>query len=211
MPLQNRVLPTGEIVAAPWRGHVMGNRGCLHRSDDTLGPARWRHANWVACHIAFRGRHRLPMPPPGSPTVYTALFFWDEAAAFAAGHRPCGECRNAAWRRFRALWEAAGLPGSGATGIDRTLQSARLSEGRGPRPHRRFQAAAASLPDGCFTIGETGPAVILGDTCRPWDPAGGYGPPQARPKGTVTVLTPEPIVTVLAAGYRPAIDAPLID
>ena len=33
------------------------------------------------------------------------LFFLDEATAFAAGHRPCAECRNADYKRFRALWE----------------------------------------------------------------------------------------------------------
>ena len=39
MPLQNRVLPTGEIVAHPARGLLMGNRGCIHRPDRTLGLA----------------------------------------------------------------------------------------------------------------------------------------------------------------------------
>jgi hypothetical protein len=36
-PLQNRVTPTGEIVADPARGLLLGNRGCLHRADRTLG------------------------------------------------------------------------------------------------------------------------------------------------------------------------------
>ena len=30
MPLQNRVTPTGDIVADDSRGLMMGNRGCLH-------------------------------------------------------------------------------------------------------------------------------------------------------------------------------------
>jgi hypothetical protein len=30
MPLQNRVTPSGEIVAGPSRGLIMGNLGCLH-------------------------------------------------------------------------------------------------------------------------------------------------------------------------------------
>ena len=93
MPLQNRVTPFGEITAQPWRGALMGNRGILHDAQGRLGTARWRHNNWVCCVTEFRGRHRAPMPPPGSPTRYTALFFRDEACALAAGHRPCAECR----------------------------------------------------------------------------------------------------------------------
>ena len=34
MPLQNRVNPFGEITAQPWRGRLMGNRGCLHDATD---------------------------------------------------------------------------------------------------------------------------------------------------------------------------------
>ena len=37
----------------------------------------------------------------------TALFFWDEAQALAAGHRPCGECRYLDHQRFKAAWAAA--------------------------------------------------------------------------------------------------------
>src|SRR5258708_16901050 len=42
MPLQNRVLPTGEIIADPARGLMMGNRGCLHGPGRELGVSRWR-------------------------------------------------------------------------------------------------------------------------------------------------------------------------
>jgi hypothetical protein len=34
---------------------------------------------------------------------YTELFFLDEAVAFAAGHRPCAECRR---ERFNAFKDA---------------------------------------------------------------------------------------------------------
>ncbi len=37
MPRQNRVTPSGEIVAVPERGTMMGNRGRLH---DDLGRIR---------------------------------------------------------------------------------------------------------------------------------------------------------------------------
>lgn len=201
MSLQNRVLPTGEITRAPWRGAMMGNRGCLHRPDRTLGVARWRHANWVCCVTEFRGRHRLPMPPPGSPTVWTALFFWDEASAFAAGHRPCGECRNADYRRFRRLWEEAGLPAGGAGAIDKALHAARVTR---DRRHVSHMAEAGSLPDGVFLRLDGVPGLLARGAFHPWREAGGYGPPAPGPRGEVEVLTPAPVVTVFRAGFVPA-------
>ena len=39
-----------------------------------------------------------------APSTYTELFFLDEATAFAAGHRPCGECRRSDAKRFKDLW-----------------------------------------------------------------------------------------------------------
>ncbi|MEM6943893.1 MAG: hypothetical protein AAF416_18035 [Pseudomonadota bacterium] len=207
MPLQNRVLPTGEIVAAAWRGRMMGNRGCLHHPDRTLGQARWRHANWVCCVTEFRGRHRLPMPPPGSRTIYTALFFWDEAAAFAAGHRPCAECRNADYRRFKAAWIAAGNDGVRAADLDRALHRARVDRSA----QRRVSTdSPAKLPIGSFILAEGTAAVITeGATMRAWLEEGGYSTATPLPRGPVEILTPLPILKVFEAGYTPAIDRPL--
>jgi hypothetical protein len=47
MPLQNRVTPSGEIVADPGRGLMMGNRGCLHGQGRSLGVSRWRSKLWI--------------------------------------------------------------------------------------------------------------------------------------------------------------------
>jgi hypothetical protein len=47
------------------------------------------------------------------PRSYTEIFFLDEATAFAAGHRPCFECRRAAALAFHACWAKAV---GGATG-----------------------------------------------------------------------------------------------
>jgi hypothetical protein len=196
MPLQNRVLPTGEIVAQPWRGALMGNRGCLHGAEGRLGLARWRHANWVCCVTEFRGRRRVPMPPGR----YTALFFWDEACALAAGHRPCAECRNADWRRFKAAWAAAGLPGASAAAIDRALHAARVTRGREQVTH---MAAFAGLPDGVFlTLGGV-PHLKWESHPRRWSPEG-YGDAVAAPPAAVRVLTPAPTVAAIRAGYTPA-------
>lgn len=103
---QNRVLPTGEVVAIPDRGLFMGNRGILHDTEGRLGGARWKHPHWITCRLTINGRKRTLM----APGRYTELFFLDEAVACAAGHRPCAECRRAEWLTFRAIW--AGIFGS---------------------------------------------------------------------------------------------------
>ncbi|HEX4703585.1 MAG TPA: hypothetical protein VH352_15765, partial [Pseudonocardiaceae bacterium] len=99
-PLQNRVTPTGEIVADPGRGLLMGNRGCLHGQGRRLGTSRWRSAMWICCVLNWRNVRRDVMPPGR----WTALFFLDEATALAAGHRPCGYCRRADHRWFGESW-----------------------------------------------------------------------------------------------------------
>ena len=62
MPRQNRVAPSGEILAVPERGAMMGNRGRLH---DDLGRIRrpWQVKRWLICVLEFDGRHRQVMAP----------------------------------------------------------------------------------------------------------------------------------------------------
>lgn len=193
MPLQNRVQPTGDILAVPTRGRFMGNRGILHDANQTLGTARWRHKAWVCCVLSFKSRHRTVMQPHN----YTELFFLDEAVAFAAGHRPCAECRRADYNRFR---DALGLTPP-ITAFDATLHAARAV----PRRHaqQRYSADIAQMPEGAFILDDAGVAhVVLADRLVRYTPAG-YGKPQARPEsGAVTVLTPRPLITALQAGYK---------
>jgi len=198
MPLQNRVLPTGEIVAASWCGTLMGNRGILHDADRKLGRARWRHANWVCCVTAFRGRWREPMPPGR----YTALFFRDEASALAAGHRPCAECRNRDYRAFKKAWIRAGLHGWKASEIDQVLHRARVGR---DRCQVRHLADLAGLPDGSFFAMPGNPEeTVLKSAGGFWRwTARGYTRVEQMPAHRVEVLTPKPIVEVLRAGYRP--------
>ena len=201
MPLRNRVTPFGEIVAQPWRGSLMGNRGILHRPDKRLGKARWRHRNWVCCVTEFRGRHREVMPPEGATSRYTALFFWDEPSALAAGHRPCGECRNADYRRYKAAWLGAGLPGPGAAEIDRALHSARVTRDRRQVTH---EAALETLPDGVFIT--TGMEALLKWQGRLWHWSGaGYADAGAAGRGRAQVMTPAPTVAAMRAGFRPMV------
>lgn len=196
MPLQNRVTPEGQIIADPCRGTMMGNRGILHGTDRQLGPARWRHKAWICCLLAFRGRHRAVM----SPNRYTELFFLDEAVALAAGHRPCAECRRAAFNAFRqALSPARPLT---APEIDTMLHPSRVG------PSRRqvtFQADLAALPDGAFVLWNAAPALVWQDRLLPYAPDG-YGEAVERPsKGVARVLTPKPSLAALDGGYRPAL------
>ena len=60
---------------------------------DELGHIKrqWDRKAWVTCALHFKGRNRQPLMQPNR---YSELFFLDEATAFAAGQRPCGECRR---------------------------------------------------------------------------------------------------------------------
>ncbi|MBY0458642.1 MAG: hypothetical protein K2V38_14985, partial [Gemmataceae bacterium] len=74
MPRQNRVCPTGAIVAVAARGTLTGNRGVLHDPTGTIRRA-WQLRRWIVCLLAFKGRKRQVM----APGRYTELFFLDEA------------------------------------------------------------------------------------------------------------------------------------
>ncbi|MGH7333907.1 MAG: hypothetical protein ACREKS_14435 [Candidatus Rokuibacteriota bacterium] len=206
MPLQNRVTPQGDIVATLSRGTLMGNRGCLHDASRRLVR---RHAGgyraWVTCLLAFKGRRRTPM----TPGRYTELFFLDEATALAAGHRPCGECRRADYRRFKAAW----LTGNSKLGLDldapiavldRVLHRDRLTP---DGTQRTFVADLDELPDGVFVTQPDLPTphLVWRGMLWPWSLTG-YTPPVLRPDhGPATVLTPHSTVNALGAGYSPMV------
>jgi hypothetical protein len=192
---QNRVTPTGEIVAHPARGSLMGNRGCLHAADGRIVRSH-RGRRWIACVLSFKGRRR-PLLRPGR---YTELFFLDEPTALAAGHRPCAECRRADYDRFRDAWARAfgGRPGSEA--MDRVLHDARIDPATGGQA--RHEAVGAALPDGAMALIDGAPHLAWHGTAWRWTPSG-YDSPRALPAASVPVLTPAPVVAILAAGYLP--------
>lgn len=199
-PLQNRVLPTGEIVAGPARGLLMGNRGCIHNVDRTLGVTRWRTKMWISCVLDWYGRKRDVMPPGR----WTALFFLDEATALSAGHRPCGYCRRADHRWFGESWrQAQGLAVRPyAWEMDIQLHAERVDRRRAKvtRP-----ALLRDLPDGAMVSHDGGPALVVGQTLRPWS-LDGYGAAvSVSPDTCLTLLTPPSVISVLAAGYLPFI------
>lgn len=201
MPRQNRVQPDGTILAHPARGAFMGNRGILHdqhaHAHGELTHRRWRHKAWVCCVLSFKNRRRRLM----APNRYTELFFHDEAVALAAGHRPCAECRRADHKAYLA---AAGHTGN-VPAFDETLHAARAI----PRSYaqNRPMAEVSGLPDACFILTESGPALLLGDMALPFTPDG-YAAPVKRPSGILPVLTPAPTRIALANGYRPQLRLP---
>ena len=193
MPLQNRVNPFGEILALEGRGLVMGNRGILH--DDQKHVIRYSQVRrWIACKLESRGIHRIVMRPHS----YTELFFLDDAAALAAGHRPCAECRNPDYRRFRDFWAACHGEPVSADSMDRQLHGERIA---GRRTKRTYQDGVARLPDGAFVALDGQAWLVAQDRLLAWSSTG-YAARRERPKhGTVDVLTPRSIVALLAAGY----------
>ncbi|MGC2774847.1 MAG: hypothetical protein WA418_04335, partial [Bradyrhizobium sp.] len=146
MPLQNRVTPSGDIIATPHRGLFTGNRGIIHDpATKTLLNRRWSSPAWLVCLCDFRGRRREVM----ATRSWTELFFLDEATAFAAGHRPCFYCRRDDANRFRAAWEQGnGLANIRARDIDAVLHRERLEGGK-KRLHA-LPAPIEALPDGAM-------------------------------------------------------------
>ena len=191
MPLQNRVDPFGELFADPARGTLMGNRGGrIHIDDQKLTTRRWASQQWICCVLKFKSRQRDVWG-----RYYTELFFVDEVTAFAAGHRPCFECRRQDALAFAALFPRV----QRAPAMDEILHVERL-DGKAKRLHRR---KIDELPDGTIVVIEGGSFALRGKRLLDWTPRG-YNGGRPRPRNiAIDVLTPPSIVAVLKAGYAP--------
>jgi len=197
--LPNRVDPQGNIISTSARGAWMGNRGQLHDAGKLI-KRPFKLKAWLICLLQFRGRHR----PVMAPNQYTELFFMDEATAFAAGHRPCFECRRGAFNQFKSCW----LKGNSGYGfgpktpiaqIDEVIHSERMD----PQGHKiTFAANPADLPDGTFIQLDNEPCLLAGQMIHRWTPFG-YEPGMAPPQQMVDVLTPQSTVNAFKAGYQP--------
>jgi hypothetical protein len=204
MAQRNRVTPTGEIVATPLRGAWTGNRGVLHEGREIV---RFHGGNlWITCALEFRGRHRELW----LPNRWTPLFFHDEPVAFAAGHRPCGECRHAEYGAYKAAWaEALGGAPPSAGEMNRRLHVERIY--RGTHRRRVHEVPWTELPDGAFVLTDGVPHLLLGADLVAWSPAG-YGERRRRPRrGIAIAITPPASLAVLRAGYPPQIDRSILD
>jgi hypothetical protein len=200
-PLRNRVTPAGELIATEHRGTMYGNRGVLH-NDDLALVRRYQVRRWLVCVLEFRGRRR----PILRPRRYTELFFLDEAVALAAGHRPCAECRHAAYQSFRTAWTTAlALPGKpSADDIDRVLhEERRLADGA----RVTYPAPLRELPDGVFVARDGESWLVHDGGLHRWTPAG-YAERIDQFDGPAAVLTPRSTVAAIRAGYRPLVRLP---
>lgn len=198
MPLQNRVTPTGEILAIPHRGLFTGNRGIIHDpATKTLLKKRWSTPAWLTCVLEFRGRRRKVM----ERRSWTELFFLDEATAFAAGHRPCFFCRRDDANRFRAAWEAGnGVSDVLAPEIDATLHRERFASSKKLHP---LPMKIEKLPDGAMVRDGDDSFLIVQGRALPWSPAG-YTKAD-RTLHDAKLLTPPSTLRAFAAGYRPVL------
>jgi hypothetical protein len=197
--MQNRVTPTGEIVAIGLRGAWLGNRGILHRGRELVRS----HASdlWIICALQHRD-WRLPQWQPGH---FTVLFFHDEAVALAAGHRPCALCRRPAYDAYRQAWSAGtGERVPSAVQINRRLHGERIV--RGTHRRRLHRVPWTDLVRGGFVVIDDQPMLVLEDAVVAWSTTG-YGSARARPTGgMVEALTPPSTLTVLRSGYHAQID-----
>jgi hypothetical protein len=201
MTMRNRVTPLGDIEAFPMRGAWTGNRGVLHSGTEIV---RYHASDlWITCVLEFRGRWRQQW----LPNRYTHLFFHDEAVAFAAGHRPCAECRRAAYLDYRDRWaHGLGVDPPSAQEMNRRLHRERLH--RGTHRRRFHERQWQSLPDGAFVLHRDEPYLVSGEDLIQWTRAG-YRDRSARPcGGDAVVITPPSTLAVLADGYPVQIDRP---
>jgi hypothetical protein len=194
MAARNRVTPMGEIAAIDQRGTFMGNRGSIHRGVGEIARP-WQVRRWITCQLEYKGW----VAPKWVPGRWTPLFFWDEAVALAAGHRPCALCRHPDFTRWVDAWELAFGERSKVDPMDRRLHADRVDG----RAQRRHAEPWASVPERAFAVLDDQPVLVLADRVVPWSVAG-YGAPAGRPdEGEATLLTPAATVEVLRHGYRP--------
>jgi hypothetical protein len=199
MPLQNRVTPTGDIIATPHRGMFTGNRGIIHDpATKTLLKKRWSSSAWITCVCEFRGWRRLVM----GRRSWTELFFLDEATALAAGHRPCFFCRRDDANRFRAAWEKGnGVTDVRAREMDSVLHRERLDRSR-KRLHP-LPMPLKQLPDGAMVQQGEESFLILQGRALQWS-MGGYQKADGKIDDAM-LLTPPSTLRAIGAGYRPVL------
>ena len=196
--LQNRVTPSGSIIQTKARGAWTGTRGLIHNDQQQIIRA-FKHQAWIICKLEFKGRKRKVM----SPGLYTELFFLDEATAFAAGHRPCCECRRSEFNLFKTYW-LKGNPEYGFT--EKTsikLIDAILHRERIDKDFNKVTSLSTlnDLPTGTFILLDDNPYLLSDQMLYPWT-AFGYGNKLPLPDmKLVEVLTPKSIINTLRAGY----------
>ena len=121
--------------------------------------------------LKFKGRQRNVWG-----RYYTELFFLDEVTAFAAGHRPCFECRRQDAERFAVLFSGKKQRAS-ADAMDSVLHAERL-DGKAKPAYRR---SLDSLPDGAMVALDGEVFAVRDKHLLPWTPSG-YSASKPRPR-----------------------------
>jgi hypothetical protein len=178
----------------------MGNRGVIHNTNKEI-VSTFRHKTWITCLLEFKGRHRSVM----SPGRWTELFFLDEATAFAAGHRPCFECRREDAKRFKECW-IKGNPQYGFTAstsisdFDEVIHRERIN---GENQKVLHQSLSSDIPDGAFVILNECPYLVHKKKFYRWTPFGYDKTVEISSGFPISVLTPKSILNAFRAGYIP--------
>jgi hypothetical protein len=205
MPLQNRVSPFSTLTATPERGSWTGNRGVIHNADKEI-VRNHTVKYWITCELKYKDFQRKVM----TSNRWTELFFLDEATAFAAGHRPCGFCRNPDFKRFKSLWLLANSERYGLEAnvkmdiIDNFIHQERLDTNGS---QKTFKAVLNTLPDGIFiAFGDTEKAFLwYQQNLYEWSFSGYTKILEFVQNQEVDVLTPLSYVEVFKVGYLPQI------
>lgn len=205
MPLQNRVSPFSKLTATPERGTWTGNRGVIHNAKKEIVR---NHAvkYWITCVLEYKNFQRKVM----TPNRWTELFFLDEATAFSAGHRPCGFCRNADFKRFKNLWLEANSEryslenGAKIDIIDALIHQERLDDNG---QQKTFRADLSTLPDGTFiNFNENSKAYLwFHKNLYEWSFSGYKKVLEFEQNQEVNVLTPYSYIETFRAGYLPQV------
>jgi hypothetical protein len=198
--LQNRVDPFGKIILTDARGSFMGNRGVIHNEDRQITHA-FKHKQWIICVLKFKDRKRSVM----TPGRWTELFFLDEATAFAAGHRPCFECRKEDAKQFKSCWIQGNASHkftmtTSIKAIDEVLHRERIDSNKTKVTHQRL---SSELPDGTFVINDDDAFLLNNGRLHRWTPFGYDNSRVLSEDSILTVLTPQSVVNAFSAGYRP--------
>jgi len=179
----------------------MGNRGILQRKHFELEQPNLKGKPWIACVI----KDASDVPIPALPVKYTKLFFLDEVTAFAAGHRPCGQCQRQRYKQFTKYWGRG--TGLDVKTIDAHLHSERCG-GRDGAMKPVVRRHLIDLPDGTMvTLTLNGqPHLLLKGQLFPWSVSGYEKPVPAALATEVQVLTPISIVKAFQSWFPLPLD-----
>jgi hypothetical protein len=179
----------------------MGNRGILHLNGKIFRNSMYN--GWKTCLLDYEGNHRIVM----RENSYTELFFLDEATAFSAGHRPCGECQRNRYYLFKNTWLTANakiykMINPTMAGIDRVLHKERINRKGGKVT---YQDKALNVARGAFIELDGKYYLKWGNQFLEWSAAGYVSAITLPNNQEVTVLTPNSIARMFKNGFVPCV------